>query len=357
MKKILVIEDEDSLRNDIVDILKFEGFEVYNAENGKLGIQLALKKLPDLILCDVMMPEVDGYGVLKELRANNSTKITPFVFITALAERENIRSGMELGADDYITKPFDREELLNAINSRLKKSNDVIEHSEKILSELKLNLIHTLPHELRTPLNGIIGFGQILMDNPDSLEPNIIEEYGKNIYNSGMRLYRLIQNYLLYAELELNKFNVAHEDELIDADYIFKSAAEKSARKNSRFHDLIVQTESSQVSLGAKELDKIVEEITDNAFKFSNSGSKVICNCFTNDKELIIEVKDTGRGISESDLKKIGAYMQFDRLHYEQQGSGLGLIISKKITELYGGDFRIESTLGLGTTVTIKFPK
>lgn len=357
MKRILVIEDESSLRNDIVDILKFEGFEVYNADNGKDGIKIALKKLPDLILCDVMMPEVDGYGVLKELRSNNSTKITPFIFISALAERDNVRSGMELGADDYITKPFDREELLNAINSRLKKSNDVIEHSEKILSELKLNLIHTLPHELRTPLNGIIGFGQILMDNPDSLDPKIIEEYGKNIYNSGMRLYRLIQNYLLYAELELNKFKITKDDEAIEVDYICKSAAEKSARKNNRLNDLVFQNENSQVKIGAKELYKIVEEITDNAFKFSNLESKVICTCFTNEKEFVIKVEDAGRGISESDLKKIGAYMQFDRLHYEQQGSGLGLIISKKIAELYGGDFRIESTLGSGTTVTIKIPK
>ena len=121
MRRILIIDDYTEIRENIAEILTLAGFETYTAENGKKGVELAMQHMPDLIVCDIMMPELDGYGVLHLLKRNPATEHIPFIFLSAKAERTDFRKGMEMGADDYITKPFDDIELLNAIEVRLKK--------------------------------------------------------------------------------------------------------------------------------------------------------------------------------------------------------------------------------------------
>lgn len=121
MKKILLIEDNDDIRNNTAEILELSNYKVIVAENGKIGVEKAMEHSPDLIICDIMMPVLDGYGVLHAVHKNDAIKNTPFIFLTAKTERSDFRKGMELGADDYITKPFSGTELLNAVDSRLKK--------------------------------------------------------------------------------------------------------------------------------------------------------------------------------------------------------------------------------------------
>lgn len=125
MKKILVIEDEPEMRRNITTILRLEGFQPVAAENGRIGVSTAIKEKPDLVLCDVMMPELDGYGVIKELHNDPATMNIPFIFLTAKGERTDIRGGMNLGADDYLTKPVDKADLLRAINTRLSRAEQL----------------------------------------------------------------------------------------------------------------------------------------------------------------------------------------------------------------------------------------
>ncbi len=122
MKTILIIEDEPEMRRNLATILRLERFTTLTAENGRAGVGIALKEAPDLILCDVMMPELDGYGVLHALRENPLTEATPFIFLTARGERPDIRAGMNLGADDYLTKPVAKAELLDAVRSRIRRA-------------------------------------------------------------------------------------------------------------------------------------------------------------------------------------------------------------------------------------------
>ncbi|MEL7240985.1 MAG: EAL domain-containing response regulator [Cyanobacteria bacterium J06643_5] len=154
MTKILVIEDEESVRENILDLLEAESFETLAAANGKIGIDLAVSEVPDLILCDLMMPNIDGYEVLKKLNLQASTATIPFIFLTARTAKADIRQGMNLGADDYLTKPFTRSELLNAVVSRLEKQTDDLKyiskkpkHSTHFIPELqviKSSLLRTL---------------------------------------------------------------------------------------------------------------------------------------------------------------------------------------------------------------------
>lgn len=124
MKTILIIEDEPEMRRNLATILRLEKYNPLSAENGRIGVETALREKPDLILCDVMMPELDGYGVIRELREHNATRATPFIFLTAKGEKPDIRAGMNLGADDYLTKPVPKADLLSAIASRLRRSEE-----------------------------------------------------------------------------------------------------------------------------------------------------------------------------------------------------------------------------------------
>src|SRR5690606_30377480 len=165
MKKILVIEDAQSLRRDIVEMLSFEGYEVVGAEDGLVGIERAREEMPDLIICDIMMPGRDGYGVLEELRSDPATASIPFIFLTARTDRVDVRQGMELGADDYLTKPFTASELLATVNVRIQKRVQLAQYAERRLDDLRENIILALPHELRTPLNVILGFSDLMMSD------------------------------------------------------------------------------------------------------------------------------------------------------------------------------------------------
>lgn len=131
MKKILIIEDEPEMRRNLAMVLRLEQFQPIAAENGRVGVELATKELPDLILCDVMMPELDGHGVLQALRGNSDTAAIPFIFLTAKGEKEDLRSGMNLGADDYLTKPVPKAELLKAIVARLQRSEQTAQREFK----------------------------------------------------------------------------------------------------------------------------------------------------------------------------------------------------------------------------------
>ncbi len=158
MKHLLLIEDNNEIRENTAEILELAGYKVNAAENGKMGVEMALQRKPDLIICDIMMPVLDGYGVLHLLNKNPELKGIPFIFLTAKAERSDFRRGMEMGADDYITKPFSDIELLNAIDSRLKKAELMKKNYEatadgmrQMLSEFGgRNMIHDLTQDRNT---------------------------------------------------------------------------------------------------------------------------------------------------------------------------------------------------------------
>ena len=188
-KKVLIIEDNDDIRDNIVEILELAGYTVLAANNGKTGVDMAVKNLPDIILCDIMMPELDGYGVLYMLNKNMQTAAIPFIFLTAKAERVDLRKGMEMGADDYLTKPFDDMELLNAIESRFKKQ------------EIQLNFCKSLNR-----LNTIISKNNGLTELKKIVQERKVRQFKKNqvIYYEGDRgngLYLIIQGQIKTIKL------------------------------------------------------------------------------------------------------------------------------------------------------------
>src|SRR5512141_1575755 len=187
MKRILVIDDEQWLREMVHMALSEKGYEVVEAENGTAGIETARRALPDLILCDVNMEKCDGYTALSSLRNEPATASIPFILMTGMADHAGMRHGMELGADDYLPKPFTIEALYAAVDARLKKTQALRHEAEKKLADLRDNISLMLPHELRTPLNGILAYGEILSADATSLQPAEIAEMGQTIHESGKR--------------------------------------------------------------------------------------------------------------------------------------------------------------------------
>ncbi|MBR8837617.1 MAG: response regulator [Stigonema ocellatum SAG 48.90 = DSM 106950] len=362
MSKILVIEDDTSIRQNLLELLELEDFKVIAAENGRIGVLLAQEEIPDLIICDVTMPELDGYSVLKILRQELTTATIPFIFLTGKSDKTHFRQGMELGADDYLAKPFTRSELLTAITARLEKKVVIAQKYQKKLDELRNSITHSLPHEMRTPLNGILGFSELLIKDVHILSSHEISEMAEGIHKSAERLLRLIQNFLLYAEIEI----IATEQERINALQSHQTAfptialinfINEKAKKAGRAADLELNLQTRcHPQISETRLYKIIEELIDNALKFSSSGTIIQVNSTFINNKLTISFIDHGRGMTAGQIAELGAYQQFERKLYEQQGSGLGLIIAKRLTELHGGELQIHSKPEERTLVQVSLP-
>src|SRR5258706_4354312 len=359
MKKILVIDDEEWLREMVHLALSQRGYEVIEAGNGATGIEIAQKQLPDLVLCDVNMEKVDGYNTLSSLRNEPTTAAIPFILMTGLADSAGMRHGMELGADDYLPQPFTIDALYAAVEARLKKAQTVRQEAEKKLSDLRDNISLMLPHELRTPLNGILAYGEILAADAATLPATEVAEMGQVIHDSGKRLERLIENFLIYAQLELlstdtQKIQALRKKKTADAAGPIERHARMQADLESRPKDLLLDLAKSPVPISEEYFAKIIDELVQNALKFSPKGTKVRVGLTELPDAVLITVTDQGRGFSTENITKVGAYMQFDRKMQEQQGLGLGLTIAKRLTELHAGTLTIQSEPGVRTEIPIK---
>lgn len=362
MKRILVIDDEVWLREMVRMALQQRGYEVIEADNGMTGAEAARRELPDLILCDVNMEKMDGYLTLSALRNEPATAGIPFILMTGLADNAGMRRGMELGADDYLPKPFAIEGLYAAVEARLKKAEALREEAEKKLSDLRDNISLMLPHELRTPLNGILAYGEILAAEAGTLAAGEIAEMGQAIHDSGKRLERLIENFLIYAQIELlsadaHKINALRQKQTRLPAKLIEERARSQAQAANRLDDLVLALADLAMPISEDYLAKIADELVQNAFKFSERGRPVRVALSAMPNGVMLSVTDQGRGFSTEHITRVGAYMQFDRKIQEQQGLGLGLMIAKRLTELHGGTLAIQSERGAATTVAVKLPK
>lgn len=362
MKKILVIDDEEWLREMVNLALRQRGYAVIEAENGVVGVEKARKELPDLILCDVNMEKMDGYMTLSSMRNDATTASVPFILMTGLADNAGMRHGMELGADDYLPKPFTIDALYAAVEARLKKAQAMREEAERRLADLRDAISLALPHELRTPLNGIIAYGEIFKMDAESLQPSEIAEMGQVIAESGRRLERLVENFLIYAQLELfrtdpGKVAAMRNKTTTAPARVIREHARRQAELAGREGDLQFGLGEGIVPMSEEYLGKVVDELVQNALKFSTAGRRVLVEFGQDATAVSLKVDDLGRGFSTDQIAKVGAYMQFDRKLHEQQGLGLGLSIAKRLTELHGGVLTIQSRKGEGTTIEVRLPK
>jgi signal transduction histidine kinase len=360
-QKILVIDDEDDYRTMIRVTLKMIGYDVIEASNGLDGLAAARMHHPDLVLCDVKMPEMDGYTLLGRLKEDPACAAIPFVFLTGNAAKSDRRQGMQLGADDYLTKPFTSDELITAIKTRLARKKSLQKYYELQFDDIKTSIVRSLPHEFRTPLHAILGYAQILQEE-SGLPAEEVKEIGAMIFKSGRRLHHLLENMILFGELQFwmndqNTIATMRRESMTLLREVIRSASDREAAAQKRADSIRIAVKDCPVKISSTHLTKIIEEIINNALKFSEPGTKIYISSEDTNNEVTITIRDEGRGMSSEQIGTVTAFQQFERRLHEQQGAGLGLVIAKTLTELYGGSLTIESTEKIGTTVTIKLLK
>lgn len=361
MKTILVIDDTPEVLDYMVDTLQLEGFKVLTAENGHVGIEQCKQHLPDLILCDVMMPVINGYDVLEALHQDPATEIIPFIFVTSKKELTDFRKGMELGADDYLSKPFSDEELLHAVKTRLEHQAVAVAHFEKKLEYLRKNLSRVLPHELNTPIAGILGFSQVLAEFHETMKREEISDMARGIYVGAKRLHNLIQECVKYTEIEMISSDTAKLDMLrkmyvLHPESVVEKAAKQIAGEVHREQDLVMELVDMSVHISKEHFQTIAQELIHNAFKFSKKGEPVHVKTMVKENDFILQIENKGGGLKADQIVNIGAFMQFDRDLREQQGIGLGLIIAKSLAELYDGKLTFASIPNQSTTISVILP-
>ncbi len=358
MPKILVIDDEISVRLPIVDLLKLEGFEVLEAADGEAGVELAEEALPDLIICDVMMPRLDGFEVLGTIRKNPALAMTPFIFLTARIENQDTEKGLNLGADDYVPKPFDPTVLIRRIRSRIEKYQTI----NAFLNQVRENLIGKVPHEFRTPLNGILGFASMMKENALILSPAEVRDFSGLIVESGERMLQTVVNYVKYLELQVDigkrELPAKYLEAEVDVDTIEIGALLERfyVQFPMRKGDFDVFLLPARIAILEEDFSFIVHQLLDNAVKFSTPNSRVSLNTVVDGDYYVVSVTDQGQGMSKDLIPSLGPFIQLNREQNEQQGLGLGLSIVKALCLIYKGSLTLSSQPGEGTRVILRLP-
>jgi len=327
------------MRKMTAQALRFEGFDVLEAPDGKSGVATALNSFPDLVVCDVMMPDVDGFGVIHALRANPRTALTPFIFLTAMAANGDLRHGMEVGADDYLTKPFK------------------IEESERKAEEVSLAVAASVPQEILESLDQItnvtnsIALKYAAQDSEVAAMQEVVEL-------GALRLRRIMRRLHLYAQLPqlyANRFELVGAGSLVAAETVIERVARAVCRSWKRESDLAVASEAAQLPIGEEYLELLVEELVDNACKFSTPGSRIEVRVQSHPEYWSLTVCNKGTGLSADQTARIGAFKQFWSGSARPRGLGLGLALTEGVARLHGAEFVIESDAG-SVAATILIP-
>lgn len=365
MKKIIMlVEDNERLRKNLLFMLKRQGFETIGAENGKVALALVQEKRPDLIVTDIMMPDMNGYDLLAALRALDTTLTIPVIFLSSKGSMNDIRTGMLMGADDYLTKPVDFQELVRVITTRLTQHERQRLNLAAQTESVQRHLMSVLPHELRTPLSGIIGASSLIRSEIATLTKEEIFELNECILSSSRRLARITENFLLYANIRPLLDNPAFtpitaDSPLQNVQHLLHEVIMSVADGCARTSDVELTLQDATMGIKQRHLERAVSEVTLNAFTFSPIGSTVYVFSRVVNQLLMIEITNQGRGMTAEQIQMlkqpIASFIQFDRSEFEQQGTGLGLALTRSIIALYGGYFDITSDTQQ-TTISLGFP-
>jgi signal transduction histidine kinase len=364
-ERILVVEDDAALLAGVADMLELAGYVVVSAPNGFEALAALEKSAPHLILSDVSMPRMDGYQLYTLIRSRTEWVGIPFIFLTAQSEKADIRRGKEMGADDYITKPFEVEDLLVAVRAKLQRRAQLEAARDQQFADLKRNILTVLNHEFRTPLTYISTYTDLMRESGTEMSLDELKNYMHGIQAGSDRLRALVDDFLFLVALQTG-----------EAQQTFERRRERIANLPTLLRNLLMSYTKQAVARGVRlnsdispalpvlladrdYLTTAVGELVDNGIKFcpKEAGGVVTLTASGDEKQVVIAVHDTGVGLRSEELSHIfDMFVQIDRAKMEQQGSGSGLAIVYGIVQLHGGTLSAKSEPGQGATFTIDLP-
>jgi two-component system sensor histidine kinase/response regulator len=364
---ILVVEDDRNLMQGIRDILEIQGYDVLTAKDGleALAVLQDYRYMPDLIVTYIMMPHMDGYQFFEAVRGESIWMKIPFIFLSAKSDKMDVRTGKMLGVDDYVTKPFDADDLLVAIANKLRRSRELEDLQGAQVYDLKRNILTILNHEFRTPMTYVVAYADMLNRDAEQLSYDEIKTFLRGVNTGAERLRRLIENFILLVELETGEgshtfnwrqthFTAYNELATRALTQMQSMAAEKQANLYLR----PVHRDLPAVYADGEYLHAALLRLLDNAIKFTDQDScTVTLSIYADQGCLCLDVSDQGRGIPEEEIPHIfDSFYQINREVYEDQGAGVGLTIVKYITEMHGGVVEVNSVVGQGSQFVMKLP-
>lgn len=358
---ILVIDDDEAILASVADVLRVAGYHLLMATNGVRALQVLQHHTPDLIVADIMMPDMDGYQLYEAIRENPDWTPIPFIFLTAKGEQKDIRQGYSLGADHYLTKPFEPEDLLIAIQARLKRAADIQAASQIEVERLKDQLLNVFGHELRTPLSWVHGYVSLLEEGHSSMDDYVVEKMLEDTRHGTERLIHLVEDLMLLVNLEggLTAVEVARYREPVVVGPRIERAIRTVQLKAEEREITISRSyaENLVVSGVPHYVEDIVRRLLDNAIKFGKPHGHVWIKAEESGGLAVISIEDNGIGIAPEEQGKLFMrFEQIDRQKREQQGAGLGLAITRGLVEAHGGEIGVESQPGQGSVFTVTFP-
>jgi len=357
MNRVLIIEDDAVARRQLVQLFRFEDFEVSEAESGEAGIAAASKAAPpDLVVCDIMMPGTDGFGVLEALRNRTETALTPFIFLTAKAGGQDVRLGMNQGADDYITKPFDPDALLASARQRLGRRQVQLAEADRRATDTGMAAAAALPREMEGCLAHLESLSDALAARFDG--DRQVNQIGESLKTEVDRLRSLSRRLRLYGELPslyARRFSTASAIARCPVQAAV-DAAHAAATRWSRARDLEISAAEAAVPLPFEVIDIIAAELVDNASKFSPGSTPIVIEILLDQGCWKMAVADRGLGMNPQQIRGVGAFKQFWNGSERPGGLGIGLVLVQTLVRLHGGEVQIESEPGEGTRVTVMVP-
>jgi len=362
-KKILIVEDNPPIRMALERILFRSGYKVFTASDGVEAVNFLKSEIPDLIISDIMMPNMNGYDLYKKLRSDKRLNTVPFIFLTALSEDGDVRKGKELGIDDYITKPFNRDDVLSIVRGKLARRAQLEEGTKSELESLKKEIIMTLSHEFKTPLTVIQGFTALLLKDDMNTDQEQLKEFIKYIKTGGDRLSSFINDFI--SMLEIDSEILGNEVSLLVSNHhlnsVITSVLDKYKSETVKRSINISCELSSDLPLikcPLKHISLAVEKVIQNAIKFAPPDRGFVkIRTFVSNGNVVAEIEDNGPGIPEEEFSNIfKKFYQINRQRTEQQGAGLGLTIARSYLEASSGKLTLKSEPGKGTIFILTLP-
>ncbi len=361
-EQILIVEDDLAMSSGIRDVLEMSGYRVQMAENGLEGLKVLEHFHPDLIISDIMMPEMDGFEFLEQVRRHPDWAAVPFIFLTARGQRPDIRAGKQLGADDYLVKSVDLEDLLVVVRAKLDRALTIQQKNRREMDDLKRNLLSMLSHEFRTPLTYITGYVDLIQEGEWSAED--LQKFLARIKGGSNRLNRLVEDFLLLVRFETDDARQAY---LMDKGpfnnwaslvaRVFEHVREAAAARQVTLLQEVGQN-LPLVEVHEGYLEDAVTRLVDNGIKYAkHTGGHVWVRVAGEDGRVCCTVQDDGMGMPADEVEKIfDRFHQINRQRIEQQGAGIGLAIVKSITDLHRGEVTCTSAEGVGSEFAIWLP-
>ncbi len=368
---ILIVDDVSENLRVISGILYQKEVNISIAQSGQEALTIIQRRPPDLILLDVIMPDMDGFAVCEHLQKDPATKEIPIIFLTAKTQPEDVIKGFEIGAVDYVTKPFRPAELLSRVftHLELKRSRDTITTQNQQLAKqntqlrelngMKDKFFSIIAHDLKNPFNTLIFLSELLVDEVRNYSIDEIEKYAQTLYRASKQGYRLLENLLEWSRSQTGR--IAFSPQRVHLKNIIPEsfAVLENHAKNKQITISPEIPEDTLAFADIKMLATIIRNLVSNALKFTERGGEVTICVKGAENYVEISVSDTGMGIQEEDIQKL---FRIDTHHStsgtdQERGTGLGLILCKEFVEKHNGKIWVESEVGKGSHFMFTLPK